>query len=82
MTSMLEFKIDKLADGAHKLEQYRASAQKLADHVLSTGAEKLEERDKVLREKHNHNNNNNASVGPVDALERLRGLSRVLNRKA
>lgn len=76
IASALEFKIDKLADGAHKLEQYRAGAQRLADHVLAVGAEKLEERDKSVREKMS-----NGSSGQVDALDRLRGLSRVLNKR-
>ncbi|KAG9555181.1 hypothetical protein KCU79_g10975, partial [Aureobasidium melanogenum] len=76
IASTLEFKIDKLADGAHKLEQYRAGAQRLADHVLAVGADKLEERDKSVREK-----TSNGSSGQVDALDRLRGLSRVLNKR-
>ncbi|CAD0109272.1 unnamed protein product [Aureobasidium uvarum] len=76
IASTLEFKIDKLADGAHKLEQYRAGAQRLADHVLAVGAEKLEERNKSVREK-----TSNGSSGQVDALDRLRGLSRVLNKR-
>ncbi|KAI4725973.1 hypothetical protein E4T49_06301 [Aureobasidium sp. EXF-10728] len=76
IASTLEFKIDKLADGAHKLEQYRAGAQRLADHVLAVGAEKLEERNKGVREK-----TSNGSSGQVDALDRLRGLSRVLNKR-
>ncbi|CAD0089539.1 unnamed protein product [Aureobasidium mustum] len=77
IASTLEFKIDKLADGAHKLEQYRAGAQRLADHVLAIGAEKLEERDKSVREK----TSSNGSSGQVDALDRLRGLSRALNKR-
>ncbi|TIA38018.1 hypothetical protein D6C78_04309 [Aureobasidium pullulans] len=76
IASTLEFKIDKLADGAHKLEQYRAGAQRLADHLLSVGAEKLEERDKSVREK-----SSASTGGQVDSLERLRGLSRVLNKR-
>ena len=76
IASTLEFKIDKLADGAHKLEQYRAGAQRLADHVLAVGAEKLEERDQSVRGK-----TSNGSSGQVDALDRLRGLSRVLNKR-
>lgn len=76
IASTLEFKIDKLADGAHKLEQYRAGAQRLADHVLAVTAEKLEEKDKSVREK-----TSNGSSGQVDALDRLRGLSRVLNKR-
>lgn len=74
IASTLEFKIDRLADGAHRLEQYRASAHRLADRVLEVGAEKLEERDKGLRER-------NGGSGQVDALDRLRGLSRVMNKK-
>jgi kinetochore protein Mis13/DSN1 len=75
IASTLEFKIDKLADGAHKLEQYRAGAQRLADRVLAVGAEKLEERDTGVREK------SSGGSGQVDALDRLRGLSRVLNKR-
>lgn len=76
IASSLEFKIDKLADGAHKLEQYTAGAQRLADRVLGVGAEKLEERDRGVREK------SSSGSGQVDALDRLRGLSRVLNKRA
>jgi kinetochore protein Mis13/DSN1 len=75
IASSLEFKIDKLADGAHKLEQYTAGAQRLADRVLAVGAEKLEERDRSVREK------SSGGSGQVDALDRLRGLSRVMNRR-
>jgi kinetochore protein Mis13/DSN1 len=75
IASTLEFKIDKLANGAHKLEQYRAGAQRLADRVLAVGAEKLEERDRGVREK------SSGGSGQVDALDRLRGLSRVLNKR-
>jgi kinetochore protein Mis13/DSN1 len=73
IASSLEFKIDKLADGAHKLEQYTAGAQRLADRVLAVGAEKLEERDKSVREK--------SASGQIDAMDKLRGLSRVLNKR-
>jgi kinetochore protein Mis13/DSN1 len=64
-----------LADGAHKLEQYTAGAQRLADRVLAVGAEKLEERDRSVREK------SGGTSGQVDAMDKLRGLSRVLNRR-
>jgi kinetochore protein Mis13/DSN1 len=66
-----------LADGAHKLEQYTAGAQKLADCVLAVGATKLEEREKSIGEK----SGGNGSGGRIDALDKLRGLSRVLNRR-
>lgn len=75
IASSLEFKIDKLADGAHKLEQYTAGAQRLADRVLAVGAEKLEERDRSVREK------SSGGSGQVDALDKLRGLSRVMNKR-
>ncbi|KAI4798214.1 hypothetical protein E4T44_11999, partial [Aureobasidium sp. EXF-8845] len=75
IASSLEFKIDKLADGAHKLEQYTAGAHRLADRVLAVGAEKLEERDRSVREKIG------GTSGQVDAMDKLRGLSRVLNRR-
>ena len=77
IASSLEFKIDKLADGAHKLEQYTAGAQKLADCVLAVGATKLEEREKSIGE----TSGGNGSGGRIDTLDRLRGLSRVLNKR-
>jgi kinetochore protein Mis13/DSN1 len=64
-----------LADGAHKLEQYTAVAHRLADRVLAVGAEKLEERDKSVREK------SGGASGQIDAMDKLRGLSRVLNKR-
>jgi kinetochore protein Mis13/DSN1 len=47
----------------------------LADRVLAVGAEKLEERDRSVREK------SGGTSGQVDAMDKLRGLSRVLNRR-
>jgi kinetochore protein Mis13/DSN1 len=75
IASSLEFKIDKLADGAHKLEQYTEGAQRLADRVLAVGAEKLEERDRSVREK------SGGGSGQIDAMDKLKGLSRVLNKR-
>ncbi|KAH0269538.1 P-loop containing nucleoside triphosphate hydrolase protein, partial [Aureobasidium melanogenum] len=71
IASTLEFKIDKLADGAHKLEQYRAGAQRLADHVLAVGAEKLEERDKSVREK-------TSNANPIGVVEEILASQRGL----
>lgn len=49
----------------------------MADCVLAVGATKLEEREKIVVEK----SGGNGSGGRIDALDRLRGLSRVLNRR-
>ena len=69
-----------MADGAHKLEQYTAGAQRLADVVLAVGAQKLEEREKSIGEK-SAGVGGAGSGGRIDALDRLRGLSRVLNKR-
>ncbi|KAG9613201.1 P-loop containing nucleoside triphosphate hydrolase protein, partial [Aureobasidium melanogenum] len=77
IASTLEFKIDKLADGAHKLEQYRAGAQRLADHVLAVGAEKLEERDKSVREK-TSNATLNQKDNPIGVVKEILASQRGL----
>lgn len=66
----LEFKIDQFADSTHRLEQYRQTADRVADRVLATGAQKLEEKDQKLRER---------SGGNGDIVDTLRGLGRVMN---
>lgn len=68
----LEFKIDQFVDSTHRLEQYRQTAERVADRVLSTGAQKLEEKEQKLRER---------SGGKGDIMDTLRGLGRVLNDK-
>lgn len=68
----LEFRIDQFVDSTHRLEQYRQTAERVADRVLSTGAQKLEEKDQKLRER---------SGGKGDIMDTLRGLGRVLNDK-
>ncbi|GAB7350417.1 hypothetical protein MBLNU459_g1030t1 [Dothideomycetes sp. NU459] len=69
----LEFKLDRFADSTHRLEQYRLMAERVADRVLGSGAQKLEERDRKLRER---------TGGSGDVMDTLRGLGRVLNDKS
>ncbi|KAF1994910.1 hypothetical protein P154DRAFT_557028 [Amniculicola lignicola CBS 123094] len=67
----LEPTIDLLADGVHKIEQYRNTAERVADRVLGTAALRLEERDREVKE----------SVGSegIGVGDVLRGLAGVLN---
>jgi kinetochore protein Mis13/DSN1 len=67
----LEPNIDLFADGLHKIQQYRNTAERVADRVLSTAAQRLEERDKEGKEKVG---SEGIGVGDV-----LRGLAGVLN---
>ncbi|CAI6340957.1 unnamed protein product [Periconia digitata] len=71
MSQSLEPNIDVFADGLHKIEQYRNTAERVADRVLGTAAKKLEEREKSVREKVG---SEGIGVGDV-----LRGLAGVLN---
>ncbi|KAF2190195.1 hypothetical protein K469DRAFT_699805 [Zopfia rhizophila CBS 207.26] len=69
----LEPNIDLFADGVHKIEQYRNTAERVADRVLGTAAQRLEERDREGKEKVG---SEGIGVGDV-----LRGLSGVLNER-
>src|SRR5262245_39911667 len=51
LSQSLEPNIDLFADGVHKIEQYRNTAERAADRVLGTAATRLEERDKEGKEK-------------------------------
>ncbi|KAF1350703.1 Mis12-Mtw1 protein family-domain-containing protein [Delphinella strobiligena] len=73
----LEFKIDQFADSTHRMEQYRQTAERVADRILASGAQKLEERDRKLRER-----SNGAHGGNVDVIDTLRSLGRVLHDKS
>ncbi|KAF2199683.1 hypothetical protein GQ43DRAFT_442279 [Delitschia confertaspora ATCC 74209] len=70
LSQSLESNIDLLADGIHKMEQYRNTAERAADRVLSAAARTLEERERAVRE----------SVGSegIGVRDVLRGLARVL----
>lgn len=75
----LEFKIDCLVDGTHRMEQYRQTVERVADQLLSVGAQKLEDRDKALAER------SGAGSGGADGgdamVDTLRSLGRVLHGK-
>ncbi|KAJ4290446.1 hypothetical protein N0V90_010662 [Kalmusia sp. IMI 367209] len=71
LSSSLEPNVDLFADGLHKVEQYRNTAERVADRVLGTASMRLEERDKKDKEKVG---SEGIGVGDV-----LRGLAGVLN---
>ncbi|KAK1593188.1 Mis12-Mtw1 protein family-domain-containing protein [Colletotrichum navitas] len=68
--STLEFKVDQLADGIHKLLQRVDTAGREADKVLSLSAARLKERE--VREKAN------AGTKEMPVMEVLRSLGRIL----
>ncbi|WQF88704.1 Putative kinetochore-associated protein Dsn1/Mis13 [Colletotrichum destructivum] len=68
--STLEFKVDQLADGIHKLSQRVDTAGREADKVLSLSAARLKERE--TREKAN------AGTKEMPVMEVLRSLGRIL----
>ncbi len=69
----LEPQIDLFADGVHKIEQYRATAERVADRVLGTAAKRLEERDREAKERMG---TEGIGVGDI-----LRGLAGVLGEQ-
>ncbi|KAH7113871.1 kinetochore protein-like protein Mis13 [Dendryphion nanum] len=71
LAQTLEPHIDIFADGVHKLEQYRSTAERVADRILGTAALRLEERDGGVKEAVG---SEGIGVGDV-----LRGLAGVLN---
>lgn len=68
--SSLEFKIDQLADGVHKLLQRMDTAGREADKVLALSATRLKQREE--REK------KAAGTKDLPAMEVLRSLGRLL----
>jgi kinetochore protein Mis13/DSN1 len=73
LTQSLEPTIDFFADGVHKIEQYRATAERAADRVLGTAARRLEERERRGKEVVG---SEGIGVGDV-----LRGLAGVLSEQ-
>ncbi|KAF2260175.1 kinetochore protein Mis13 [Lojkania enalia] len=69
----LEPSIDLLADGVHKIQQYRNTAERVADRVLGTAAIRLEERDKRAKVE-----SGSEAIGTGDLL---RGLAGVLSEE-
>ncbi|CAG8980585.1 hypothetical protein HYALB_00002583 [Hymenoscyphus albidus] len=70
LISGLEFKVDRFADGVHKLEQYEQTAGRVADKILAISAVRLEERDRREKEE--------VGTRDVPMQEVLRSLSRIL----
>lgn len=70
LTASLEFKIDLFADSLHRVDQYRQCVEHVADTILATAAQKLEDRDRERKERNG---------GAVDSIDVLRGLSRTMN---
>ncbi|KAL5412026.1 hypothetical protein PMIN03_004499 [Paraphaeosphaeria minitans] len=66
----LEPNIDLFADGVHKIEQYRNTAERVADRVLGTASKRLGERDKESKVK--------AGTEGIGVGDVLRGLAGVL----
>ena len=66
----LEFRIDSLADGVHKLEQRVATAGREADMVLALSASRLKERDERERTA--------AGTRELPVMEVVRSLGRAL----
>lgn len=70
LSQALEPNIDVFADGIHKIEQYRNTAERVADRVLGTAAKRLEERDREVKEC--------AGADGIGVGDVLRGLAGVL----
>jgi kinetochore protein Mis13/DSN1 len=66
----LEPNIDLFTDGVHKIEQYRTTADRVADRVLGTAAKRLDERDREIKER--------AGADGIGVGDILRGLAGVL----
>lgn len=73
ITSDLEPQIDAFADGIHRIGQYRISAERVANRILSSAAQKFERRDQAAKEA--------AGTAGVGAREVLSALASVLNRQ-
>lgn len=68
--STVEFKVDRLADGIHKMDMRVATAGKQADKVLALSSERLKEREEREREA--------AGTKDLPVMEVLRSLGRIL----
>lgn len=69
IASSLEPTIDLLADGVHRVGQYRLAAESVADRILGSTAEQLERRDRQAKEKAG-----TQGVGAMDVLRQLAGV--------
>ena len=65
----LEFSVDQFAHGMHALSNTRETAERIAERSLADAANVLEEREKQRA----------SAANPVDQMDVLRGLAKVLN---
>jgi kinetochore protein Mis13/DSN1 len=69
LSQSLEPNIDIFADGVHKVEQYRNTAERVASKILGTAAQRLEQRDREGKEKVG-----SEGIGVGDVLRSLAGV--------
>lgn len=67
-TQSLEFKIDRLADGVHKMEKLKESGDSVVDKILQEASSLLQQRDEAASA--------SAGTGKVGIGDLLRSLSR------
>ena len=67
-TQSLEFKIDSLADGVHKMEKFKQSGDSVVDKILQEASGLLQQRDEAA--------STSAGTGKVGIGDLLRSLSR------
>lgn len=70
LATTLEPTIDLFADGVHKIEQYRATAERVADHILGSASKRLEEREREVKSR--------VGAEGIGVGDVLRGLAGVL----
>lgn len=73
LSTSLEPSIDILADGVHKIEQYRATAERVADRILADASKRLEDRDRDVKRK--------VGAEGIGVGDVLRGLAGVLSEQ-
>jgi kinetochore protein Mis13/DSN1 len=73
LSQSLEPSIDLFADGVHKIEQYRSTAERVADRILSTASKRLDERDREVKQR--------VGAEGIGVGDILRGLSGVLGEQ-
>jgi kinetochore protein Mis13/DSN1 len=69
LSQSLEPNIDVFADGVHKIEQYRNTAERVASKILGTAAQRLEQRDREGKAKVG-----SEGIGVGDVLRSLAGV--------
>ncbi|KAH3913077.1 hypothetical protein HBI56_088070 [Parastagonospora nodorum] len=73
LSQSLEPHIDLFADGVHKIEQYRNTAERVADRILGTASKRLEERDREVKQR--------VGAEGIGVGDVLRGLAGVLGEQ-